>query len=54
MKLTLECPYCKEDMEYIKDDKVEKLGRYLFKCKNCKKEFLVPQDNPFIKTENVL
>ena len=46
--MTLMCPSCRKDANYIKDEGAEKLGYYAFNCK-CGEEFMAPKNNPTIK-----
>ena len=48
MQMTLMCPSCRKDANYIKDEGAEKLGYYAFNCK-CGEEFMAPKNNPTIK-----
>jgi hypothetical protein len=47
MKMTFICPDCEKQANYTKDEKLERLGYYLFKCE-CGEDFLVPTESPLI------
>lgn len=47
----LKCPYCKSLAKYIKDDKLEPLGWYTFKCE-CGEEYMVLKSSPLIVEHN--
>ena len=49
MQISLKCPYCDENMEYFKDEAMEKLDWYSFNCSKCQDSFLVPKNNPLIE-----
>lgn len=47
-KMTLMCPKCRKEANYVKEEDIEKLGFYAFNC-TCGDEFMAPKQNPDIK-----
>ena len=47
MKYIMNCPRCGEEMEYTKNEEMERLDVVVMNCiNNCEGGFLVPKDNP--------